>query len=166
MASRLADLAVGLAIFAAPALAAAAVPKIGAPAPAMVVRLLDGQTLDLASLKGKVVAVNVWATWCAPCRAEMPMLDAFYRAHQAEGFELVGLSDDRSRDLAEVRKVMSAFSYPAALLSQAKVDDLDEPRILPLTYIVGPDGVVRAVFGGSGKALTEADLATALQAAR
>lgn len=159
-------LALALAILAAPGQARAASAKVGAPAPAMVVRTLDGQTLDLASLRGRVVAVNVWATWCAPCRAEMPMLDAFYRAHRAEGFELVGLSADRSRDIAEVRKVMSAFSYPAALLSQAKVDDLDQPRVLPLTYIVGRDGVVRAVFGGTGKALSEADLAAALQAAR
>ena len=74
------------------------------------------------ALKGKVVVVNVWATWCGPCRAEMPMLDAFYRAHRSQGLALIGLSADRSRDLAEVRKVMAAFAYPAGLLSQATID--------------------------------------------
>jgi len=145
--------------------AGAATPKVGAPAPALVGRTLDGQVVDLAALKGKVVAVNVWATWCAPCRAEMPMLDAFYRAHQGGGFVLIGLSADHSRDLGEVRKVMAAFAYPAALKSQAKVDDLDEPRVLPLTYVIDKVGVVRAVFGGTGKALTESDLEAAVKAA-
>jgi len=161
---RLGAVAVAIALAAACS-AAAAPPKVGAPAPAMVVRTLDGQTLDLAALRGKLVAVNVWATWCAPCRAEMPMLDTFYRQHRDAGFVLVGLSADRSRDIGDVRRVMSAFAYPAALLSQAKVDALTAPNVLPMTYLVGRDGNVRAVFGGTAKPLTQADLEAAVSAA-
>jgi len=144
-----------------PAMAAA--PKVGAPAPALVARTLDGQEIDLARLQGKVVVVNVWATWCTPCRAEMPMLNAFYLQHKGESFVLIGLSDDRSRDKGDVKKVMSAFAYPAALLSEAKVDKLDEPRVLPLTYVIDKAGVVRAVFGGTGTPLTEQLLAGAVE---
>jgi thiol-disulfide isomerase/thioredoxin len=122
-----------------------------------VVPSLDGQALDLARPPGKVLIVNVWATWCTPCRAEMPMLNAFYLAHQSQGVRLVGLSADRTRDKGEVRKVMSAFAYPAALLGEAKTDGLDEPRALPVTYVIDGAGVVRAVFGGTGTPLT-ADL--------
>jgi thiol-disulfide isomerase/thioredoxin len=136
--------------------ARAATPKVGAPAPALTVRTLDGQDIDLARPSGKVVVVNVWATWCGPCRAEMPMLDAFSRAHAGAGFLLIGVSADRTRDKGDVRKVMSAFSYPAALLSEAKVARLDEPRVLPFTYVVDGNGVVRAVFGGTGTPLTPA----------
>ena len=57
-------------------------PEIGKAAPALVVTALDGQTFDLAKLKGKVVLVNYWATWCAPCRKDLPKLDAFYRSHR------------------------------------------------------------------------------------
>ncbi len=132
----------------------AATPKVGAPAPALTVRTLDGQDLDLAHASGKVTVVNIWATWCGPCRAEMPMLDAYSRAHAADAFRLIGVSADRTRDKRDVSKVMSAFSYPAALLSEAKVDKLDEPRVLPLTYVIDKGGVVRAVFGGTGTAVT------------
>lgn len=137
--------------------------KVGAPAPAEAVRSLDGQEIDLAALKGKVVVVNVWATWCAPCRAEMPMLEAFWRQHRDQGFVLLGLSADRSRDKGDVKRVMSAFSYPSGLLSEAKPNQLGEPRILPLTFVVDKAGVVRAVFGSDGTPLTEEKLKLAVE---
>ena len=143
--------------------ALAATPKVGSPAPPVIVRTLDGQDLDLAQLPGKVVVVNVWATWCAPCRAEMPMLNTFYLQHHGANFLLVGLSADRSRDKGDVKKTMSAFAYPAALLSEAKVDRLDESRVLPMTYVIDKTGVVRAVFGGTGTPLTAQLLADAVR---
>jgi thiol-disulfide isomerase/thioredoxin len=144
---------VALAALLAPS-ACAATPRIGAAAPPLVLRALDGRELDLARQPGEVVVVNVWATWCAPCRAEMPMLNAFAQQHAGEALLLVGVSADRTRDKGDVRKAMSAFAYPAGLLSEAKVDELDPPRVLPLTYVVDKSGVVRAVFGGTGTPLT------------
>jgi len=55
--------------------------ELGQPAPALVVQELNGQTFDLATLRGKVVVINFWATWCPPCRQEMPALDEFYRRY-------------------------------------------------------------------------------------
>jgi thiol-disulfide isomerase/thioredoxin len=160
----------GLLLIAALALVSAAsafadTPKVGAPAPALVLRTLGGSEIDVRALKGQVVAVNVWATWCGPCRAEMPMLDGFYRAHRTQGFALIGASADRARDLGDVRKAMAGLAYPAGLLSKARTNDLDTPRVLPMTYVIDRAGVVRAVFGGTGKPLTEADLDAAVKAA-
>jgi cytochrome c biogenesis protein CcmG, thiol:disulfide interchange protein DsbE len=123
---------------------AAEPPQVGHAAPALAVRTLDGHPFDLKSLRGKVVIVNFWATWCAPCRAEMPRLDAFYREQHAKGVELLGLSVDDASEAPAVARVMKSFSYPAALAASAKVDDFGPPVAVPTTWIIDPQGIVRA----------------------
>src|SRR6202030_3902409 len=61
------------------------------------------------------VLVNFWATWCAPCRKEMPTLDAFYRRYRGQGFEMIGVSVDIARDSALMRKASSAVAYPTGM---------------------------------------------------
>jgi len=142
--------------------AAQANPSPGQPAPAYAGKDLDGRALDLASFKGRVLVVNFWATWCPPCRAEMPLLDAVYKRHKGEGVGLVGLSADRRRDLGDVRKVMSGFSYPASLISDAQINAYGAPSALPATYVIDGAGVVRFVFSEKTGPLTEAALERAL----
>jgi thiol-disulfide isomerase/thioredoxin len=153
----------------AAALLAAAVPaaaqKVGAPAPALVGQTIDGKPFDLAKLRGHVVIANVWATWCTPCRVEMPTLEAFSKAHKAQGVVLVGLSADRPRDEATVERVMSAFSYPAIVLKSAKVDGFNPPNILPVTYVIDAKGIVRSALLYTDKPLSEADLTAAVASA-
>ena len=117
-------------------------PTIGKPAPALIVTALDGSTFDLAKLRGNVVLVNYWATWCAPCRRDMPKLDAFYRRYH-DRTKMIGISVDRDRDLAKVRKVMAALAYPAAMLKAVTVDGFGPPEGVPITWIVDADGNVR-----------------------
>ncbi len=143
--ARLARIAVAAAILSlAPGSGPArAAPEIGKAAPALVVTALDGQTFDLAKLRGKVVLVNYWATWCAPCKKDMPKLDAFYRAHHDQKFALIGISVDRPSDLAKVRKVMARLAYPVATLKDISVDGFGEPEGVPITWIIDADGKVR-----------------------
>lgn len=126
------------------ALAADAPVRVGERAPALVVPRLDGAVFDLAALRGKVVIINFWATWCSPCRAEMPQLDAFYRRYRARGLELLGVSVDDAQDRDAVVRVMKSFSYPAALAAAAKANDFGAPIAVPMTWIIDAKGVVRA----------------------
>ena len=101
--------------------------EIGEVAPPLVLTTFDGTSIDLAKLRGKVVLVNFWATWCAPCRKEMPTLDAFYRRHRGQNFELIGISIDFARDAAKMRKVAAPLAYPMAWISDISVNGFGQP---------------------------------------
>ena len=155
---RLFSLGCALLLLAAPALSiasdatAAPPPTVGQPAPQLVVPQLDGHDFDLGKLRGKVVLVNVWATWCSPCRSEMPTLDAFYRRYHSRGLDLLGLSIDEAPDAAQVQQVMRQFSYPGALASAARVNGFGQPVAVPITYVIDAHGVIRAQLQAEGPA--------------
>lgn len=136
--------------------------EVGQPAPALVVNQLDGKLFDLRAQRGKVVVVSLWATWCPPCRAEMPMLNQVYRRYRSQGLEMLGLSADRSHDRDEAIKVAQAYSYPEAILGDAQTNDLGSPGTLPLTFVIDRAGTVRFEFSEGTTALTEAQLSGAV----
>jgi thiol-disulfide isomerase/thioredoxin len=125
---------------------ARAEPQIDKAAPPLVLTTLDGSTFDLATLRGKVVMVNYWATWCAPCRKEMPKLDTFYKKYQARGLEIVGISIDFERDFEKARKVARAVTYPTAVAKSITDDGFGTTKAVPITWIVDTDGKVRDRF--------------------
>jgi len=134
---------------------------VGDAEPALKGATLDGKPFDLAAFKGHVVVVNLWATWCDPCRAEMPLLDAFYKKHQAQGMVLLGLDENDPDDEAEVRNVMAAFSYPALMGEKAPVNGF-RARIVPITYVIDAAGAVRAKLWAGGTPVTEENLGKAV----
>ncbi len=115
----------------------------GSPAPPFEAQLFDGKPFSLAGETGKVVVINFWATWCAPCRAEMPALDAYYRAHRSEGVEILAVSVDSPKDEAKAREVMKDFAMSAAFARESSFKGYGRIWRLPLTFVIDRSGVLR-----------------------
>jgi cytochrome c biogenesis protein CcmG, thiol:disulfide interchange protein DsbE len=151
------NLAICLALVAAlalPARSSGTTLSEGSVAPALVAPTLDGAPFDLGALRGKVVLIHFWATWCPPCREEMPIIDRLYRDHHQEGLEVLAASIDDRHDRRLVVKFMRAFAFPAVLLSQAGTNGWGSPDVMPMTYLVDRDGVIRTVIRPSKQTLT------------
>jgi peroxiredoxin len=118
--------------------------KIGKPAPAVVAKDVAGATFRLDSLKGKYVLIDFWATWCAPCVAELPRLRAAYDAYKDRGFEVVGVSLDESK--TAVTDFVKARAIPWRQLHNASCDaDMVEAfgvGTIPATFLIDPQGTV------------------------
>jgi len=123
-------------------------------APALVVKTLGGANLDLSQLHGRVVVLNLWASWCPPCRAEMPLLEAFYRRHASEGVLVIGVSADDPHDRRDVVRAMRGLSFPAAMLADAQLNGFGDPPAVPLTFVIDGDGVIRARLDPGRQAVT------------
>jgi cytochrome c biogenesis protein CcmG/thiol:disulfide interchange protein DsbE len=145
---KLALLAVG-AIVVAQLLVRRAEPPValGDDAPPLALPDLGGRIVDLAGLRGKVVAVNFWASWCAPCRDEMPALAEVWTENRGRCFELLGVAEESARE--DVARVASALPYP--VLVDARAEALSPWRVpgYPRTYLVDAEGKVRRVFEGA-----------------
>jgi thiol-disulfide isomerase/thioredoxin len=152
-----------LALGACPALAGE-LPAAGAAAPALVARQFDGQVLDLAAQRGHVVLLNFWASWCGPCRAEMPALDALAQELRERGLVVIGLSADDRHDRADALKAAKGLSYPLGLLSEATRNDFGSPRSLPLSYLIDREGVIRQVLSANRGPVSVEALRTAVLA--
>jgi thiol-disulfide isomerase/thioredoxin len=96
--------------------------------------------------RGRVLVVNLWATWCVPCRTEMPEIEAFFRKYQARGVEVIAVSLDDRRQVAAVRQVMAAYSFPAALAVDSDIRALGRVRRLPATFVIDLSILEQAVL--------------------
>jgi len=127
---------------------------LGHPAPTFSRVGLDGASIDLSQLRGKVVLLNFWATWCAPCQTEMPVFARWQRQYAVQGLQVVGISMDD--DVAPVRQLTARLrpGYPIAM-GDVQLGELYGGVLgLPLTYLIDRDGVVRARFQGETDAKT------------
>ena len=142
--------------------AAEARPAVGESVPELVARALDGQTIDLVKLHGDVVIVNFWATWCGPCRREMPAFEQYYAVHRSQGLMMIGISDDKTRDRDDVEMIAKGFSYPIALAHDADKNGFGHQTALPLTYVIDKDGTIRTIFTEDQSPITEQELDVAV----
>ena len=118
---------------------------VGAQPPALTEQTLDAKPLSLADYKGKIVLLDFWATWCPPCRAEIPNLKANYEKYHAKGFDVVGVSLDRGD--AELRKYIADNAMPWPQLFDAKHPDAKTYGVqaIPFSLLIGKDGKIAAV---------------------
>lgn len=132
---------------------------LGAPAPEVQARLLDSDAaFSLSASRGKVVLINFWATWCAPCKAEMPLLQAYYEAHKAQGFEMLAISMDDSRADAEVRQLAQKYRFPVALKADSHFKGLGRIWRMPTTFVVDRQGLLRKNGQVGDAEITQAEL--------
>lgn len=108
------------------------------------IETLDGEILTLEGLRGKVVLVNAWATWCAPCVLEMPGFQRVYEDYRDRGFTVLGISrDEGSPDLVRAFLRQKGITYPVAMAWQASLDGFGEVGALPTSYLIGRDGNIK-----------------------
>jgi thiol-disulfide isomerase/thioredoxin len=128
------------------------------------VETLAGDTFSLAGLRGNVVLVNVWATWCIPCRVEMPLLEGTWQRHKDAGLMLIGASVDRG-DPALVKAFVTdrGVTYPVAIVRDDVIAALGGVNGYPTSVLIGRDGTVRhRVLGPIGPLSLEPAIRRAL----
>jgi peroxiredoxin len=121
----------------------------GTDAPAVTLDMLDGSGLPLEQLKGQVVLVNFWATWCPPCRAELPGLESVYRDLHSDGFTVVGVSMDQA-SRAQVASFLRdhAITYPVAMATPDVVAAFGGVNSFPTSFLLDAHGRVRYTVHG------------------
>ncbi len=126
--------------------AAHATPKVGQPAPDFTVTTYGGQTVKLADLKGDVIVLNFWATWCAPCRRELPLLEAAFEAYNKYGFQVLAVATEDSVPPDKLRAVAAKLRIPFVRRMKGPYHDVGA---LPTNYIIDRSGnLVYAQAGG------------------
>lgn len=124
-----------------------AAPKIGKPAPAFKATTMDQEEITLAALRGQVVVVNLWATWCGPCKREMPMMNSFYKRHKDKGFVILGVQTKDSVPAYKLKGVNEALAYPLA--AKFRGGNYESLGGVPTTYVIDRKGVVRYAESGA-----------------
>ncbi|MGQ0764722.1 MAG: TlpA disulfide reductase family protein [Gemmatimonadota bacterium] len=120
-------------------------PEVGEVVPQYAALSLDGDTVAVAALRGKVVLLNVWATWCAPCREEIPFLQSLHETNRDRGFEVIGVSTDARGQDDEIRDFMREFgmTYPVWRDPDERVQTLFFALGVPSSYLIDRGGILR-----------------------
>ncbi len=116
--------------------------RVGAIAPPLVLHTLDGRSIATRNLMGKVVIASFWATWCGPCREELPLLSKFYEQHRQQGLEVLGFSLDTPDALEAVRRVASTVGFPVGLLGSAYAGAYGRIWRVPVSFTIDRRGLL------------------------
>lgn len=103
---------------------------------------LQGAPISLERLKGQVVLINFWASWCASCRVEMPIIDAYYRTHRQQGLEVLALSLDEAQDQDAASQMAARYAFPSAMMHSLRISGLKRIWRMPVCAVVDRHGVL------------------------
>jgi peroxiredoxin len=133
-------------------------PEIDAIAPAFELSNVQGNTISLSKLRGKPVVVNFWATWCEPCKVEMPALEAVYHTYKNQGLHLLAVNLGESRETASAWAREMKLTFDILLDPTQATGALYQLRGQPSTYVIAPSGIITHIYYGptSESALKEA----------
>jgi peroxiredoxin len=123
---------------------------VGYLAPGFSLRNLKGNRESLEKYRGQVVVLNFWATWCAPCRVEMPSFENLYRRYRSEGMTVLAITIDKNAD-AKIKSFVEEYglSFPVLLDTKGEVERLYPSMTIPFTYVIDRDGRVVARVDGA-----------------
>jgi len=126
-----------------PAELASARTDVGDPMPVYTARYLDGKPLNLANEKGNVIFLNVWATWCGPCRFETPELQALQNQYAAKGLKVIGVSvDEGETEAVKTFVAEQKITYPIALDPEGRIANLLQTTVLPTSLLLDRNGKI------------------------
>ena len=125
-------------------------PRNGSPAPDLVATTLEGDTLSLTAFRGRPLLLNLWATWCAPCREETPYLQSLHERYVERGLRVVGVTVDTRGSVSEIRRFMEEFGVTYTVLHDPDMVSTDRYAVsgLPATFLVDRQGTIRHVVAG------------------
>ena len=129
-------------------LPALAGPSAAAPAPAFTLASRAGQDVSLTQYKGNVVMINFWASWCGPCRQEMPLLESIYKKYNKMGFTLLGVNVEPDSNAANEWLKATPVSFPILYDRDSKVSKLYDVAGMPSTVIIDRSGKLRVLHRG------------------
>jgi peroxiredoxin len=138
--------------------------EVNLPAPDLTLTDLSGKTVSLRDYRGTTVLVNNWATWCPPCKAEMPVLEAYYKAHASQGFVIVAI--ESGEPASQVADFVSQYglTFPVWLDAGGLALDAFKNWDLPSSYVVDGSGIIRLSWTGPiSLAMLEAHLTPLLE---
>ena len=132
--------------FAPVTLAAQKQPKVGAPAPEFELKLIDDSRVRLSELRGQVVVLNFWATWCAPCKKELPLLDAFYRKLGRHGLKVYAITTESSLPIFKLKPLFEKMAIPSAKSVKGPYGDV---TAVPYNVVIDRAGQIRYAKAGA-----------------
>jgi peroxiredoxin len=123
-------------------------PKVGEPAPDFTLTLIDGTKVPFADLKGQVIVLNFWATWCGPCRTELPLLNGYYAAQKRFGLRVFAVEDqdEASLPMSKLKPFLAQLDMPSARRISGPYGTLGG---LPTNYVIDRKGIVRYAATGA-----------------
>jgi peroxiredoxin len=123
-----------------------AAPAVGDVAPDFRLTMVDGSHVQLSELRGQVVVLNFWATWCVPCRQELPMLDGYYRARRTAGLRVFAIATEGSLPVYQLRRLFAAMAIPSARAIRGPYRSLGG---MPTNFVIDRAGRVRYAATGA-----------------
>jgi len=139
-------------------------PKVGRLAPDFTLLDLDGNTVALSDFRGKAVFINFWATWCPPCRAEMPDIEAIYKEYKNKDVMVIGVDILEAEDVVRQYVQQGGFSWTFVIDTTGEVADNYGVTAIPTSFFLDKEGVIRAVdIGDITERAMESQLAKAMK---
>ncbi|MDF1782336.1 MAG: TlpA disulfide reductase family protein [Alcanivoracaceae bacterium] len=122
--------------------------EVSGPAKDFTLKSTDGSNVKLSELRGEVVMINFWASWCGPCRQELPLLDAIYKEYKDYGFTLLGVNVDEKKEAADKLLTQIPVTFPVLYDPTSSVTELYDVDAMPSTILVDRDGNMRYLHRG------------------